>query len=72
MIEVMKGYFGNAISEHVLVTFKKAEEKEKSLLDSEMINQNQEEIKNLYVSLFKEKRKTKKFTQKEKNHLPIL
>ena len=56
MIEVMKGYFGNTISDHVLLTLEKAKAKEKSLLDSDMINDNQEEIKNLYVSLFKDKK----------------
>ena len=51
MTEVMQQCFDNTTSENVLVPKKKSAPGQKSMLDSENINLNEQEIRNLYVSL---------------------
>ena len=53
MTEVMQQFFDNTTSENLLEPKKKSAPGQKSMLDSEKINLNEEEIRNLYVSLLK-------------------
>ena len=46
MTEVMQQFFDNTTSENVLVPKKKSAPGQKSMLDSEKINLNEEEIRN--------------------------